>query len=94
MNKLAFNQYSSMSIMGYEHPKYLPRENYFSERPVFVLPVIIRNTTPSTKSSFAVTDIDTKTDVLNNFIAKLVEGSKDLEPRLYDFIEENFWDLI
>jgi hypothetical protein len=93
MNELALIP-SITKAIGSLYQDYTFKESYhINDKPYFI-PIILIQTTPSTNSSVVIREPDDKTEIVNNFITKLVKGSKDLESKLYNIIEENFWDLI
>lgn len=35
-----------------------------------------------------------KVEVLNDFISKIIDESKDIDPEIYDVVNKNYFDLL
>lgn len=54
--------------------------------------LILNSTTLECQTNLAV-DKD-QSEVLLEFVSKLIENSKDIDPRIVDIVNEDFWELI
>jgi hypothetical protein len=66
----------------------------FELRTPLNLPNYFSDNTPSSSSAVHILNEIYEAETVNGFIKKLVNGSKDLAPEVYKFVNENFWGLL
>jgi hypothetical protein len=44
--------------------------------------------------SYSINDLQQESDILHGFISNLLVNSEDLDSKIVDMVNENFWDLI
>jgi hypothetical protein len=73
---------------------YTPSRKYESNQNAYFVPMITLKSMPSSSSSISIRENYDEYSIVDNFVTKLAQSSKDLEPEIYKLVNSKFWDLL
>jgi hypothetical protein len=73
---------------------YTSLQKYENTSVRYCVPIIIIKTMPSSSTSVSIRENYDEYSIVDNFVTKLAQSSKDLEPEVYKLANSKFWDLL
>jgi hypothetical protein len=94
MNALALRIPGSGTETGFWLSDYMPPRKDETTPIRFFVPIITKTAMPSSSTSVSIRENYDEYSILDSFVTKLAQSSKDLDPEIYKLVNSNFWDLL